>query len=163
MKRDEKRTCSATTSAGKPCRAVAVTAEGLCAAHGGLVDMQAIGKQGGLRRGKTPTLDGWELDADGVPVDLERWEDWRLYELSKQDKNQAAAIAALKERLARRQGPHGHDYRAELENAREQLEARLNRIEDHRRRAGQVCPTCGALLQVERADGREGSPSHTRC
>jgi hypothetical protein len=29
-----------------------------------------------------------------------------------------------------------------IEDAREQLEARLNEIEDRRRRHGQVCPTC---------------------
>ena len=57
VKREPKRICSATTSAGKPCKAAAVTADGLCAAHGGLVDMKTIGRQGGLRRGKTAELE----------------------------------------------------------------------------------------------------------
>src|SRR5690349_1427016 len=43
------RTCRAENKHGEPCRARAVTAEGLCAIHGGLVDPQAIGRKGGSR------------------------------------------------------------------------------------------------------------------
>jgi hypothetical protein len=41
------RTCTATNKRGEPCSARAVTAEGLCAIHGGLVDPQEIGRKGG--------------------------------------------------------------------------------------------------------------------
>jgi hypothetical protein len=42
-----KRRCTATNKRGEPCGARAVTAEGLCAADGGLTDMRAIGAAGG--------------------------------------------------------------------------------------------------------------------
>jgi hypothetical protein len=38
-----------------------------------------------------------------------------------------------------------------VEDAREQLGARLDEIEDHRRRHGQVCPTCSGSGIVARA------------
>jgi hypothetical protein len=117
--------------------------------------MQAIGRQGGLRRGTTPALDGWEHDADGVPVDLERWEDWRLYELSKQDKNQAAAIAALKGAACPEAGSARQDHQAELANARELLDARLDKIDTARRANGDPCPTCGVGI-VPRPMGAGG-------
>jgi hypothetical protein len=44
-----RRTCTATNKRGEPCSARAVTAAGLCAIHGGLVDPKAIGRKGGSR------------------------------------------------------------------------------------------------------------------
>jgi hypothetical protein len=46
-----KRTCRAHNKRGEPCGARAVTADGLCAIHGGVVDPKAIGRKGG--RGRT--------------------------------------------------------------------------------------------------------------
>jgi hypothetical protein len=43
--------CSATTKAGKPCRALA-GADGLCTAHSGKVDMRELGHRGGRSRRK---------------------------------------------------------------------------------------------------------------
>jgi hypothetical protein len=43
-----------------------------------------------------------------------------------------------------------------IHDAREQLNARLDAIVDHRLRAGAPCPTCGAVRHVQRAPGREG-------
>jgi hypothetical protein len=78
------------------------------------------------------------------------------------DSNNAAAVVAAGKALIDLEPRDPRVGMVSVEDARAQLEARLNRIEDHRRRAGQVCPTCGAVLQVERADGREGSPSRLR-
>jgi hypothetical protein len=41
------RICNATRKDGQPCQARALTADGRCAAHGGLVDMRAAGRLGG--------------------------------------------------------------------------------------------------------------------
>ena len=147
VKREPKRICSATTSAGKPCRAVAVTADGLCAAHGGLVDMQAIGKQGGLRRGKTAELEPL-TDREQAMAALRRALDGG---------NMAAMVAAAKALLEfDRTDPRAG--MVAVEDAREQLEARLNEIEDHRRRHGQVCPTCSGSGIVARASRGGGGP-----
>ena len=45
-------TCKATTKLGRPCRKQAVD-RGLCVFHSGKLDMSAIGKRGGLARGRT--------------------------------------------------------------------------------------------------------------
>lgn len=138
-----------------------VREDGLCDVHGGRIDVREAGRRGGQAKPKTDreqanVLAGFELDADGVPVDLERWEDWRLYELSAQDKNQAAAIAALKERLARRQTDPSRTV--SVDTARAELVRRLEQIEDHRRRHAGVCPTCGGLLPASEAPRRGPGP-----
>jgi hypothetical protein len=42
-----KRTCKALNKRGEPCQSRALTVDGLCAIHGGLVDPQVIGRKGG--------------------------------------------------------------------------------------------------------------------
>ena len=59
-----KRTCRAENKRGEPCSARAVTAEGFCAMHGGLVDPQAIGRKGGSRSPLTRLRR--EADVSGV-------------------------------------------------------------------------------------------------
>jgi hypothetical protein len=55
--------------------------------------------------------------------------------------NRAAMVAAAKALLEfDRSDPRAG--MVTIEDARGQLEARLNAIEDHRRRYGEVCPTC---------------------
>ena len=63
MSTPTKRTCTATTKRGEPCQARAVTAAGLCAMHGGLVDPKEIGRQGGKARTR-PGMSGKALPAD---------------------------------------------------------------------------------------------------
>jgi hypothetical protein len=42
--------CRGTTKSGQPCQSFAVTKEGFCSVHGGLVDAAAIGRKGGQQR-----------------------------------------------------------------------------------------------------------------
>jgi hypothetical protein len=48
MTSGERRRCSATNRHGEPCKAWAMTPDGRCAMHGGLVDPSALGRAGGL-------------------------------------------------------------------------------------------------------------------
>jgi hypothetical protein len=67
--------------------------------------------------------------------------------------NMAAMVAAAKALLEFDQSPR--ERPVTVEDAREQLEARLNAIENHRRRNGGVCSACGGSGIVVRAPGRE--------
>jgi hypothetical protein len=66
--------------------------------------------------------------------------------------NMAAMVSAAKALLEFDHSPR--DRPVTVEDAREQLEARLNAIEDHRRRNGEVCSACGGSGIVVRAPGR---------
>jgi hypothetical protein len=66
--------------------------------------------------------------------------------------NMAAMVAAAKALLEFDHSPR--ERLVTVEDAREQLEARLNAIEDHRRRNGEVCSACGGSGIVVRASGR---------
>jgi hypothetical protein len=143
VKREPKRICSATTSAGNPCKAQAVTADGLCAAHGGLVDMQAIGRRGGERRGKAEQLERL-TDREQAMAALRRALDGG---------NKAAMVAAAKALIEHDLTPQAGPV--SVEDARAELAARLDKIAEHRARAiaegkAELCPTCGASMQADR-------------
>jgi hypothetical protein len=104
-----------------------------------------------------------ELDADGVPVDLDRWSDKRLYEYANQDSNIAGGVAALKELTARRRSdPRGHDSDALVQGARDQLAANLIAMAARRQaalergetRRLEICPACGQSTDLDSVMGR---------
>ena len=70
--------------------------------------------------------------------------------------NMAAMVAAAKALIEFDHSPHTGGVT--VDDARAQLDARLDKIEDHRRRNGQVCPTCDRPLPRDEAAGREGVP-----
>jgi hypothetical protein len=73
------------------------------------------------------------------------------------DGNNMAAMVAAAKALIEFDRTDPRTGLMSVEDAREQLEARLNVIEDRRRRHGQVCPTCSGSGIVARASrGGEG-------
>jgi hypothetical protein len=109
--------------------------------------MKAIGKQGGLRRGKTAELEPLS-DQERAATDIE--EGMAAHrDIVRTSGNAAARSRSASEliRLARELERLRFGIgTVTVETAREQLIAKLDEIEDHRRRAGQVCEACGALL-----------------
>jgi hypothetical protein len=102
-----------------------------------------MGARGGRARGKTAELE--LTDREQAKVALRRALDGN---------NMAAMVAAAKALIEFDRSPERQDVT--VNDAREQLEARLNEIEDRRRRHGQVCPTCsgsGIVVRASRGGG----------
>ena len=113
-----------------------MTADGLCAAHGGLVDMKAIGQRGGQRRGKKtdqPELTDRELAFAALRRSL--------------DSGNAAAVVAAGKALIdlERSDPRSWESDAVVKQAREKFGRRIEAIAARHAaglaRAGR-CPTC---------------------
>jgi hypothetical protein len=86
-----KRTCSATNRRGEPCGSRAVTPDGRCAIHGGLVDPSELGRKGGKASGRARS----GLGPDVVDADLRERARNRLYDMLDSD-NEATRLSAAK-------------------------------------------------------------------
>ena len=113
--------------------------------------MRALGRRSGearRRRAKAKQTDEREPLTD-------REQAMRALRRALDGGNMAAMVAAAKALLDfDRTDPRAG--MVTVEDARDQLEARLNEIEDRRRRHGQVCPTCsgsGIVAQASRGGG----------
>jgi hypothetical protein len=84
------RICKGTRKDGQPCGARAMTADGLCAAHGGLVDMAAIGQAGGQARSRSVLGINDEVADDRLRAKAKR----RLEELLDSDDESKRLAAA---------------------------------------------------------------------
>jgi hypothetical protein len=162
----DKRQCQAVTSAGKPCKARPLSGESFCLLHMPGVDPAAMGAIGGRarERGRGPEIGGER----GVSLPSGSGPEQISGELSDREQalaalrraldggNHAAMVAAAKALLEFDHSPR--ERPVTVEDAREQLEARLNAIEDHRHRNGEVCSACGGSGIVARASRGGGGP-----
>jgi hypothetical protein len=137
--------CKATTVAGERCKARPLRGEEFCALHAPGADPRAMGARGGRARGKKEQLEQL-TDREQATAALRRALDGQ---------NMAAMVAAAKALLEfDKSGPH--DRLMSVEDARAELDRRLDQIEEHRRLAGQVCTAYDGIGYVQRAPGQEG-------
>jgi hypothetical protein len=134
--------CKATTAAGERCKARPLRGEEFCALHAPGADPRAMGARGGRARGKKEQLEQL-TDRESALRALRRALDGN---------NMAAMVASAKALIEFDHSPR--ERPVTVEDAREQLEARLNAVEDHRRRNGEVCSACGGSGIVVRPPGR---------
>jgi hypothetical protein len=116
--------CKATTAAGERCKARPLRGDEFCALHAPGADPRAMGARGGRARRKKEQLEPL-TDRETAKVALRR---------ALAGNNMAAVVASAKALIEFDRSPE--EGPMSVEDARAELNARLDSILDHRRRSG---------------------------
>src|SRR5262245_17705838 len=133
LKRGDKRACQGVNRAGEPCSSTAVGDDGWCPLHRPGADPRAMGARGGRARGKQ-AAELEQSDRERSKAALRRALDGGNY---------AAMVAAAKELIAQDRSPDREHV--SVEDARAQLDARLNEIVARRLERAETCTACNGL------------------
>jgi hypothetical protein len=130
-----KRTCIALNRRGEPCGSRAITPDGRCAIHGGVVDPSELGKKGGRANGRVRSGLGPEV----VDSDLRERARAKLHELL-DSKNEATRLSAAKSLFSYATTPAPNAYTPTTTPPSIQRENDFAVIREHLIEAGALCP-----------------------